>query len=743
MKFISLFMGLVFLGISSNFAATRTIDNPQSMMVGARQMSLGGTNPVLDGDIGGMMINPSVLGTVDLMPFSLTSQRLLNAFDYTLLSGSLPFNLTLPFVVDGQYMVQRLLFGLSYGSVGLGGIPETVLDGDVHRQIGTFSSGYQVFQGAVSTVFYDLFGFNMVSTGIAGKYISHDVKSARNSAIGLDAGIIGTYDLGAYMIDRLHLGVSALNIFSTPFEVDGGGKSFLPIEFYLGGRVDMLNDQLSLFVHNSFSGFSYGAEYLLSPGFSVRSSTDFERYNLGTGIVFSNVSGFGGQPYDMRLDYNMSINAEDIDSSHTISLTIMGGSQLSTPRIIKPIKDYLTSTRRTEISGLGPKNQLIQLYVNGAFVRSVMANRYGKWVAPDFGLLEGKNEIFAEATSVDKEHSEKSLPITITLDTTPPELDIAIFPEENEMVLLVLTAPDTVEVLGVLGGNAMPLAKVSEGTWEGRAPLPPEHKDKASVPAEFSYVDVAAKDEVGNESSESHVPYFVTMSFPPDKYVHEKESLRLIGSSSPMVKEIKVGTDRVYIDDNKRFSISRKLTMGKNSIPITYRTLNDEDHQYHVRVLRLASFTDLEGVKGKRAIELMATLGIVFGDKDEMFRPTAPVTRKYMARVMVKAAGLTVAPKAKTFFSDIAPNDPDAPYIEAAIENGLMVAYPDGSFRPDVSLTMGEAMSFLSSAGIAGEGEEENVKSGIVTRSELATALSYQPKYEEKISDLVNFEAGY
>jgi hypothetical protein len=254
---------------------------------------------------------------------------------------------------------------------------------------------------------------------------------------------------------------------------------------------------------------------------------------------------------------------------------------------------------------------------------------------------------------------------------------------------------------------------------------------------------VAARDEVGNESPVKNILFFLTMTFPPDKYVHEKENLRLLGTATAMVKEVKIGDDRVYIDANKKFSMSRKLGLGKNMIPITYKTLNDESHAYVMRVLRLATFPDLEGVKGKRAIELMATLGVVFGDADGTFKPDDSVTRKYMARLMVKAAGLDVAKKASIAFPDIATDDPDAPYINAAIENGLMVANPDGTFGPNDTLSMADAMAFLTSAGIAQDEEGTIKRSGPVTRAELAVELSYQPKYEEQISTLVDFNVGY
>jgi hypothetical protein len=462
-------------------------------------------------------------------------------------------------------------------------------------------------------------------------------------------------------------------------------------------------------------------------------------------LVFGNVAGFNNQPYDLRFDYNMTMNEKPFDQefSHSLSLTVMGGTQLGAPRIVKPLRNYMTSNPNLSVSGLGPKDTEIRLYANGVFVKGVQSNRYGKWSVPSMTLREGKNVITAESVSLDKDYSEKSPSVTVTLDTVPPQLDVAVFPEQEELVAVVLASQDTSDVLGLIDGNPLTFSRVSDGTWEGRMPLPDHLVENASVPTGFSTVQIAGRDEAGNESAVKKIPFFLTMTFPPDKYVHEKENLRLLGTATAMVKEIKVGNDRVYIDANKKFSMSRKLELGKNNIPITYRTLNDEDHVYKLRVLRLATFPDLEGVKGKRAIELMSTLGVVFGDADGKFRPETPVSRKYMARLMVKAAGLAVSSKATVAFSDIAPGDADAPYIDAAIENGLMVANPDGTFRPDDPLTMTEAMAFLSSAGIAQDEEGAVTRPGPVSRAELAVALSYQPRYEEKIADLVNFETGY
>jgi len=85
------------------------------------------------------------------------------------------------------------------------------------------------------------------------------------------------------------------------------------------------------------------------------------------------------------------------------------------------------------------------------------------------------------------------------------------------------------------------------------------------------------------------------------------------------------------------------------------------------------------------AIHDLSNRGVLGGYPDGKFRPERTVSRAELAKIMVLAAGLTVAPVTQTSFADVKPGDWHAPFVEAAkfYLNGY--ALPDGSliFDPD------------------------------------------------------------
>ena len=160
---------------------------------------------------------------------------------------------------------------------------------------------------------------------------------------------------------------------------------------------------------------------------------------------------------------------------------------------------------------------------------------------------------------------------------------------------------------------------------------------------------------------------------------------------------------------------------------------------YKLRILRLITYPDLTR---RREIEFLSTLGVIDGDADGNFYPNKDVTRRYIVRTMVKILKLPIEKVSEDLFSDVLKNDPDAQYIQCAIQNGLMFALPDGTFKPDRALTLSEAMFLLSNARIIEE-QSVNDDEAYVKRRELAQQLAYSSRYESQIERLIDWEKGY
>jgi len=91
----------------------------------------------------------------------------------------------------------------------------------------------------------------------------------------------------------------------------------------------------------------------------------------------------------------------------------------------------------------------------------------------------------------------------------------------------------------------------------------------------------------------------------------------------------------------------------------------------------------------REAIETLARADIVGGFPDRTFRPYAPVTRAQLATMLVRLLGVhTLEPDPPPVYTDIgALPDETADYIGEATKVGIVEGFPDGTFRPNDTVT--------------------------------------------------------
>jgi len=730
--------------------AGRNIANPQLQMVSARLSALGITNPVIEGDIGGLFINPATMGAVDSMPLSITQQKVIGFFDYRLFNISIPYELVIPF--GDTVFTKRLSIGFSYGSMGLDGIPETLIEetSPVIRPVGSFSTGFDILQAAVGTSFYEVFGFNRLSTGMSFKVIRQTLDDESRYAVGMDAGFMATYHIETSYLNSLHVGASAINFISTSLIWQSTKEeAFLPLQLFVGARANMFDDTLSLFVNNSLENISFGSEYIYQDNFVLRGSTDFKRFALGTGLMFSNVAGIGYQNYSMRLDYTYTQNLFpfDTDPNHTVSISVLGEARPETPKILEPARQLLTQINHIKLVGVGPKDTAIRIYLNKELSRTSQSDRFGNWVFEEFPLVEGKNEIYVTAFSLEKDASLESETLKIRLDTLLPVLDIHVVPDGLFLKIAVNTNEELHFIEGTVDEKRLDfIEKNDKQPWRARIPMINELKNNSQVKSTMNVLQLFAEDTAGNQTDMITIPFFMALEFPQDRFVHFRDDIRIIGKSSPMTKVLLINDDPVYVDPFFNFSYTKRLTPGKNLLKFQIITLNNSKLNYQARVLMLKTFKDLnKRVKGRREIEFMTTLGVLTGETDGNFYPNAPVTRIYMTKVMINAKNIPIPKRVDTdLFFDIGREDPEAPYVQAAIENGIIFAYPDGFFRPEQALTFEEAQLLLSNSGIVNAELGPLVdETEIISRKDLALLLAFSPKYEILVEELIEWSSGY
>jgi hypothetical protein len=737
MKYLLLIISLFFYSATNIQAQTaRAISNPQVFMVGARQAALGSTVPTMKGDLNSLFVNPAAVANVESIPFSVTSQKVISVFDYKLLNVAWPFELPLPY--NGTFIKQKVAIGLSYGSNTLDDIPETIFMDDRIRQVGSYSAGFDIVQLSAGTEWFDIYGIDTLSGGIAIKNFRQFIGGSSRSAMGIDLGVIGTLYYNKDNIDKIHFGTSILNLLSTGLIWDDTEQeAFIPLEVFAGIQVDMFDETLSLFAQNNVKGMSVGAEYLIQENMYVRGSSNMSDIGAGLGLKFDNLApGISDQDYSLRIDYSYThhLDPVDLDPNFALSVSLLGSSRPKAPRILYPENKFVTAENVVTLSGIGPRDTSVQIYNNNALTRTSYTDRFGNWTFKRFPLKEGTNNISLLAYSIDKDISIDSEVVSIQSDTTPPTFSVQIYPEGiNTLVIAVKSNEPLRQIDSGLDGEALVFSNTENHQWLAKTPMPSVMKSAGAPPDTLKNIQLFAVDLVGNQTKVENYPFFASLSFPNDKTVHYKDSIRFLGKSSPQVLGIDVDGSPIYVDPEQNFSLSKTLKLGKNLLTLSYP----------LRILRLKTFPDLtRAIRERREIEFLATLEVLDGDSDGNFYPNKEVTRRYLTRMMVNVLKIETSEPSYNLFRDVPKTDPDAAYIQAAIENGLVFAYPDGTFKPDQPLTLSEALFLLSNARIV-DAQPELDEDQYIRRRELAQYLAYSPRYELQIERLIDWERGY
>lgn len=105
---------------------------------------------------------------------------------------------------------------------------------------------------------------------------------------------------------------------------------------------------------------------------------------------------------------------------------------------------------------------------------------------------------------------------------------------------------------------------------------------------------------------------------------------------------------------------------------------------------------DVEGTKYEAAVSALVELGVVNGYKDDTYRAENVITRAELAKLLVIASGLEGAAdlnKGGTKFTDVASDHWATGFINVATQYGYVNGYPDGTFKPDDTVTYAEAVT--------------------------------------------------
>lgn len=137
------------------------------------------------------------------------------------------------------------------------------------------------------------------------------------------------------------------------------------------------------------------------------------------------------------------------------------------------------------------------------------------------------------------------------------------------------------------------------------------------------------------------------------------------------------------------------------AVPTTTEDGHVVGHLTHLTVFAvlewpdLPRFVDARGHWSEGYVTALTSLDVIDGYEDGTFRPEGQVTRAELVKLLVTA--LNLPPGGTLAFSDELPHWALL-HISAAVKAGIVVGYPDGSFRANVPVSRAEAATMLGRA---------------------------------------------
>lgn len=113
-------------------------------------------------------------------------------------------------------------------------------------------------------------------------------------------------------------------------------------------------------------------------------------------------------------------------------------------------------------------------------------------------------------------------------------------------------------------------------------------------------------------------------------------------------------------------------------------------------VSKTAIGADVKGTKYEDATKKLISLGIINGFEDGTVRPESTVTRAQFAAIVAQELGIADGVgQSTTKFKDVPASHWASGVINLAVGRGIIVGYPDGSFKPEAPVTYAEAYAML------------------------------------------------
>jgi hypothetical protein len=266
---------------------------------------------------------------------------------------------------------------------------------------------------------------------------------------------------------------------------------------------------------------------------------------------------------------------------------------------------------------------------------------------------------------------------------------------------------------------------------------------------------------------------------PSDRFVTSREEIDVTGRIlDKEIYYVLMNEESVDVTEGT-FSERVPLSLGRNTISIAgIDRSRREIYSKKLRILRLVGFKDVpEDYWAKEPIEILATLGMIKGYPDQIFKPDKGITRAEFAALLARLAGEEkYEVRVKLPFKDLSSKHWAYQAIAYCVDGELIKGYPDGTFKPNKKITRAEgvvviarfagldlaapvyelpyqdvpgrhwaigAVNAAKNAGLLRYIKESFYPNKELTRAEVAEILSRVSFIKERIDDLLNFRKGY
>ncbi|MBQ7900932.1 MAG: S-layer homology domain-containing protein, partial [Clostridia bacterium] len=111
-----------------------------------------------------------------------------------------------------------------------------------------------------------------------------------------------------------------------------------------------------------------------------------------------------------------------------------------------------------------------------------------------------------------------------------------------------------------------------------------------------------------------------------------------------------------------------------------------------------AAATDTSNYNEESAITLVKTLNIMVGDQNGNMNLDKNVSRAEFAKIAVAMSqyrNMVATTGTTSVFKDCTFKHWASPYVRVAVTNGIINGYPDGTFRPDNTVALEEAITVM------------------------------------------------